>query len=183
MIRTLLISSLLLFANFLQAGQPSVGSTLPELSVADKGELILSGDKFSYQAWHSVTQPGEVHVLQYFAGTKSAKKIFEPFTDKLQIEFPDRGYHVTTIINLDAAMWGTGGFVVSEAKSSKKEYPLSTMVLDEEGSGVDAWGLGETGAVLVVMDKQGSVIFVSHTALTDEDMASTLALMKEQMKS
>ncbi len=183
MMRTFLIFTLLLFTAYTQAGKPSVGSELPKLSVSDKGEILLSGDKFSYQAWHSAAKPGEVHVLQYFAGTKSASKIFEPFTDQLQVELPDRGYHVTTIINLDAAMWGTGGFVVSEAKASKKKYPLSTLVLDEQGNGVDAWELGETGALLVVMDKRGSVIFVSHAALTEDDMAATLALIKEQMKS
>jgi len=183
MIRIFLMCLFIFSAALTQADQLSVNGKLPGLSIADKGELLLNGGEYSYQPWHSGSNAGQVHVLQYFAGTRAGSKTFEPLTDQLQVEFPGRGYHVTTVINLDAAMWGTGGLVVSEAKASKKEYPLSSMVLDEEGSGVQAWGVGETGVLLVVMDPQGGIIYISHAALTDSDLAVTVALIKAQMKT
>jgi len=183
MIRAFLVFSILFFTVATQAAPPNIGSELPQMSVSDKGEMLLSGGEYSYQPWQFTTRAGEIHVLQYFAGTKKGSKTFEPFTDQLQVEFLDGGYHVTTVINLDAAMWGTGGFVISEAKASKKKYPQSTMVLDEEGDGVEAWGLGETGTLLAVMDKQGHVIFISHAALSKDELAATVALIKQQMES
>jgi len=165
------------------AEPPSLNRPLPSLSIEDRGELLLENKQYSYRPWNSEANSGEIHVLQYFSGTTSASKTFEPFTDMLQKEFPERGYHVTTVINLDAAMWGTSGFVTGEAKSSKKKFPDSTMVLDEEGAGVEAWELGKKGAVLVVMDKTGSVIYLTHTPMSAQDMAATIVLMREEINS
>jgi len=165
------------------AESPSLNKPLPSLSIADKGELVLENDNYSYQPWNSQDSLGAVHVLQYFAGTKSGSKIFEPFTDRLQVEFPEGGYHVTTVINLDDAMWGTSRFVISEVKASKREFPAATIVLDEEGTGKKTWELGKKGAVLAVMDRAGSVIYLSHDSLSEQEMLATLALMKKNIES
>ena len=184
MFRTILAAASIMFlSTAAMAESPSLNEPLPVLSIADRGELLLQDTKYSYRPWSSQSNSGEVHVLQYFAGTSSASKTFEPFTDILQKEFPERGYHVTTIINLDAAMWGTGGFVTGEAKSSKAKYPGSTMVLDEEGAGAANWELGKKGAVLVVMNKAGSVIYLSHKAMSEQDIAATIDLMRENINS
>jgi len=162
---------------------PSLNKPLSVLSIADRGEMLLQDKEVSYRPWTSQSNLGEVHVLQYFAGTSSASKIFEPFTDRLQKEFPQRGYHVTTVINLDAAMWGTGGFVTGEAKSSKKKYPDSTMVLDEDGAGAANWELGKKGAVLVVMDRAGSIIYLARKAMSEQDIAATINLVRDSIDS
>lgn len=48
-------------------------------------------------------------------------------------KFPAESYQTTTIINQDDAIWGTSSFVKSSAQDSKKEFPWSSMVLDEFG--------------------------------------------------
>ena len=116
------------------AEAPAVQSPLPPLSIADRGERKLVDNEFSFTPWGSEQNPGKVHIIQYFGGTKSDSKIFKPFTDLLRETFRTDTYHETTIINLDAAMWGTSGFVVAEVKESKRKFPLSTMVLDEDSS-------------------------------------------------
>ncbi len=184
MFRTILaVASIVFLSTTALAESPSLNKLLPVLSIADRGELLLQDNNYSYRSWSSQANLGEVHVLQYFAGTSSGSKIFEPFTDSLQKEFPQRGYHVTTVINLDAAMWGTGGFVTGEVKSSKKKYPDSTMVLDEEGVGAANWELGKKGAVLVVMDRAGSIIYLSFTAMSEEDIAATINLLRYNINS
>ena len=175
--------SLVLVATATWAQPPSVNSPLPELIIADKGELLLENEKYRYRPWNSQSNPGEVQVLQYIAATMGGKKLFKPFTDMLGVEFPNGILHVTTIINLDDAMWGTGGLVISELKSSKKKYPKSTIVLDEDGAGKKAWQLGKKGAVLAVIDKSGSVIYLTQKPLSEQELVSTLALVKEQMGS
>lgn len=173
----------LLFTTAALAAPPSMNNPLPTLSIMDKGEVVLQDEKFDYRPWHYKRVLGEVHILQYFAGTKSASDSFKPLTDSLNTTFPDGGFHVTTVINLDAAMWGTAGFVASEAQSSKKEFPLATLVLDEDGEGQKAWELAEKGAFLVVMDKSGSVIYLSHAAMSESDLATTLALIESALNS
>lgn len=173
----------ILFSTIALAESPSMNSPLPALSVTDKGELVLQEKEVGYSPWHYQDILGEVHILQYFAGTQSASDSFKPLTDVLTTTFPAGGYHVTTVINLDAAMWGTAGMVTSKAKSSKKEFPLSTLVLDEDGVGQKTWGLEEKGALLVVMDKFGSVIYLGHKAMSDSDVAATLTLIENAINS
>ncbi|MGB1142269.1 MAG: YtfJ family protein [Halioglobus sp.] len=152
--------------------------TLPELVIADRGELLMDGEDFSYATWRSDANPGTIHVLQYFGGTMSDSKTFEPFTDLLQASLEPGMVHVTTIINMDAATWGTSGFVVSELKKNKKMHPESTMVLDEEGVGVKQWNLGKDGTGLFIVDTQGQVLFFSADALTEEELQGNLDLIK-----
>lgn len=175
--------ALVFFAVTAQAEPIMLDKPPPVLSIVERGELLLQDNHYSYRPWNSQANQGEVHVLQYFAGTSSASKIFEPFTDKLQEEFPERGYHVTTVINLDAAMWGTGGFVTSEAKASKKRFPGSTMVLDEEGVGTTVWELGKKGAVLLVMDRAGRVIYLSYVPMSEQAITATIGLIRTTINS
>jgi len=165
------------------ADAPALESPLPPLNIADRGELKLEDNEFSFTPWGSEQNPGKVHIVQYFGGTKSDSKIFKPFTDLLQETFGLGTYHVTTIINLDAALWGTSGFVVSEVKESKRKFPLSTMVLDEDGAGVTAWQLGERGAGLVILDSQGIVRYFTTEALNAEEMRVSVDLVRSNMDS
>jgi len=156
------------------ASTPEVGNALPAVVIEDKGEITLSENELDYVAWSSSANPGKAHVLQYFPGTQSASKIFEPFTDLLRDNLEMNSYHVTTLVNLDAAMWGTTGFVVSEVESKKKEYPLATMVLDKDGAGARAWSLGDKGSVLVVLDQDGVIRYVARAAMSEEELSQTL---------
>jgi predicted transcriptional regulator len=57
------------------------------------------------------------------------------------------------------------------------------MVLDADGLGEQAWDLGKKGALLVVLDAQGVVQFLTREALDETTMASTLELMRTLIKS
>jgi len=113
-----------------------------------------------------------------FAGTLSASKTFKPFTDRLQSEFQLGQYHVSTVINLDAALWGSSGFVVAQVKSNKAQFPLSTMVLDQHGTGATGWQLGKKGALLAVMDATGQVKYLAREPLNATDLDATTELVR-----
>ena len=175
---------LLLLASLPALSQaPKVEAPVPPLKIEDKGELQLAGDDFDYQPWSSDAAPGKVHIVQYFGGTRGDSKLFEPLTDRMHEIFTRDQYHVTTIINLDAALWGTTGMVVSEVKDSKREYPDSTMVLDEEGTGVEQWQLGESGAVLMIVDTSGIVRYLTREAMSDADVDRSVELVREQLEA
>jgi len=177
-IRTLFTTAALLSATVALAQTPAPEAALPELKISDRGELVYLEDDFSYEPWSSSKSPGTIHVLQYFGATMAASDRFRPFTDLLQASLEPGTVHVTTIINLDAAMWGTSGFVISELKKNKKMHPTATMVVDEEGSGVNKWALGKKGSGLVIVDATGKVMFFSDDALSKEEMQSSLELIK-----
>ena len=108
----------------------------------------------------------------------SDSKIFEPFTDLLQKSVAPGAIHVTTVLNLDAAMWGTTGFVISELEKNKRLHPESTMVVDDEGTGINQWGLGDEGRGLIITDANGIVKYFTPKAMSDDEMATALALIQ-----
>ena len=155
--------------------------TLPPITVSKLGELVMEGNDFGYREWQSNQPLNKVHVVQYFPGTMSASKTFEPFTDHLQEVYELGTYHVTTIINLDAAMWGTTGFVVSEVEKSKRKFPASTMVLDKSGQAVETWRLGDKGLGLFILDTQGRVQFEIRRPMSDDEQRDAAAVFAELM--
>ena len=88
---------------------------------------------------------------------------------------------MTTVLNLDAAMWGTTGFVVSELKKNKRVHPQATMVLDDDGSGVVEWDLGAAGTGLIIANKEGVVKFFTPKALNEGEMAATVELIRTNL--
>lgn len=160
---------------------PAPAAPLPPLVIDDRGELLLDNDSFSYAPWSAEANPGKVHIVQYFGATRGDSKLFEAFTDRLEETFEQGQYHVTTIINLDAALWGTSGLVASEVQDSKRKYPHSTMVLDEEGIGVKQWQLGKNGAGLAILDAKGVVHYFTGEGMNEEQITSSVALVKEQI--
>lgn len=171
-----------LLASYAQAEKPVLNSALPALAIEDRGQMLLDGDdSISYAPWSSDANPGKVHVVQYVAATRSASKAYSPFTDKLAEAFSPEDFHVTTIINLDDALWGTTGLVVSEVEDSKRKFPKSTLVLDENGAGIKGWGLTKKGFALAILDRQGSVLYFTQNPMVDGDLEDMVNMVKSQI--
>lgn len=164
------------WSNGIEVGQP-----LPELAIAERGELLLENEEYSYSPWRLPERMEKLHVLQYMAARITARSQSKPFTDRLQDALPLGSYHVTTVINLDDALWGTSGFVISEVKDSKKKYPLSTIVLDEHGHGRETWRLQPKGAAILVLDPLGTVLYMKEGGMSDEEIENTLELMRQHI--
>jgi YtfJ family uncharacterized protein len=176
--RLLLGFILTLMAQIALAAAPAIDAPLPLLTVSERGELTISGEDFEFVPWSSESNPGTVHVLQYFGATMGDRDVFKPFTDLLQTSFEPGAIHVTTVLNLDAALWGTTGFVISELEKNKKVHPKATMVLDENGDGITTWDLGKAGTALIVTDAKGIVKFFSRASLNEEEMKATVELIQ-----
>ena len=154
------------------------GNRLPDLVIAEKGELVISDGEVGYKPWSYPQQPGKVHVMQYMAATRGASNINMPFTDKMKTDLPQGEFLSTTILNLDEAMWGTAGLVVSELKSNKLEFPKAVLVADEDGEGLSKWKLESENSAVIVTDPQGVVRYFKQGAMSDAEIESTLALIR-----
>jgi YtfJ family uncharacterized protein len=160
-------------------GDIPAGGRLPDLNIAERGELVLDGDDVGYRGWTYPQQPGKAHVVQYMAATQAASNINKAFTDRMKTELPKGSFLSTTILNLDEAVWGTGGFVVNELKSNKKRFPGAVLVVDEKGAGLRQWQLEKASSAIVITDPAGVVRYFKQGALSDAEIESALELVRQ----
>ena len=91
----------------------------------------------------------------------------------------DNAFLSTTILNLDEAMWGTSGMVLSKLQSSKAEFPLATMVADEKGVGLSEWQLEEGNSAVIVTDATGVVRYFKQGEMSEAEIDSALVLIRQ----
>lgn len=119
-LRSILAASLLLLPLLATAHNFVDGQRVAPVGVADRGELILDKDKFSYKNWNSAQLAGKVRVVQHIAGRSSAKEKNANLIEAIKAAgFPHDRYQTTTIVNTDDAIPGTGMFVRNSIESNK----------------------------------------------------------------
>jgi len=120
--------------------------------------------------------------LQYVAGRQNASDLNKPFTDTLaELNFPLDKHLVTTIVNLDDALWGTSGFVRAELENKKRLYKQSSIVADKEGDGQKTWELSKKNSAIAIVSSQGNVLFFKEGALSAKEIDAVLAIITEQI--
>ncbi|MFA0086929.1 hypothetical protein BCU70_11625 [Vibrio sp. 10N.286.49.C2] len=181
-LKSLLSLTLIFIPTLAMATNVQVGGNARSVSVKAHGELILDSDTINYTEWKSQQMLGKVRVIQAIAGRSSSKKMNAALMTAItDAKFPEDSYQTTTIINQDDAIWGTGSFVKSSAEDSKKEFPWSSMVLDEHGLVANAWQLQEESSAIILQDKSGKVLFVKEGVLSDDEIKSVLGLITQSL--
>jgi len=154
------------------------GQRVAPVGVADRGELILDNDKFSYKNWNSAQLAGKVRVVQHIAGRTSAKEKNDALIEAIKAAaLPHDRYQTTTIVNTDDAIPGTSMFVRSSLESNKKLFPWSQFVVDSDGVVRKAWQLEEGSSAIVVLDKDGRIQWAKDGALTAAEVQQVIALV------
>ncbi|HHS9507291.1 TPA: YtfJ family protein [Raoultella planticola] len=177
-LRKLLAVSCLLFPLMASAHNFIDGQRVAPVGIADRGELILDNDKFSYKNWNSSQLAGKVRVVQHIAGRTSAKEKNATLIEAIKAaKFPHDRYQTTTIVNTDDAIPGSGMFVRSSIESNKQLYPWSQFIVDSNGLARKAWQLQEESSAIVVLDKDGRVQWAKDGALTQDEVQQVVALL------
>ncbi|MDG2626796.1 YtfJ family protein [Vibrio parahaemolyticus] len=180
--KTLLPLLLALTPSLTFAHNLSVGKSVPPVNVAAYGEIVLQGEGVAYQPWATQHMQGKVRVIQAIAGRSSSKEMNAPLMSAITAaNFPQESYQTTTIITQDDAIWWPGSFVKSSAQDSKKEFPWSSMVLDENGVVANTWDLKEESSAIIVQDKTGKVLFVKEGALEQDEITKVIELIKQNI--
>ena len=164
-LRSILAASLLLLPLLATAHNFVDGQRVAPVGVADRGELILDKEKFSYKNWNSAQLAGKVRVVQHIAEAIKAAG------------FPHDRYQTTTIVNTDDAIPGTGMFVRNSIESNKKLFPWSQFIVDSNGLVRKAWQLDEKSSAIVVLDKNGRVQWAKDGALTQQEVQQVIDLL------
>ena len=177
-LRKILALACLLAPMMASAHSFETGQRVPPVGIADRGELILENDKFSYKNWNSAQLPGKVRILQHIAGRTSAKEKNATLIEAIKAaKLPHDVYQTTTIVNTDDAIPGSGMFVRSSLESNKKLYPWSQFIVDSDGLVRKAWQLDEGSSAIVVLDKEGRVQWAKDGALTQAEVQQVVALL------
>ena len=177
-LRKLLAVSCLLLPLMASAHNFVDGQRVAPVGIADRGELILDNDKFSYKNWNSSQLGGKVRVVQHIAGRTSAKEKNATLIEAIKAaKFPHDRYQTTTIVNTDDAIPGSGMFVRSSIESNKQLYPWSQFIVDSNGLARKAWQLQEESSAIVVLDKDGRVQWAKDGALTQDEVQQVVALL------
>jgi hypothetical protein len=154
------------------------GQRVAPVGVADRGELVLDNDKFSYKSWNSAQLVGKVRVVQHIAGRSSAKEKNATLIEAIKsAKLPHDRYQTTTIVNTDDAIPGSGMFVRSSIENNKQLYPWSQFIVDSNGVVRKAWQLKEESSAIVVLDKDGRVQWAKDGALSQEEVQQVVDLL------
>ncbi|ELM3616240.1 TPA: YtfJ family protein [Aeromonas sobria] len=177
LVLTLALLPSLVFAHNIKDGNP-----VPLVNVSDQGELVLNGKDIGYQPWQSQALTGKVFMIQHIAGRSSAKELNAPMIEAIKAaKLPQDKYQTVTIINSNDAIWGTSGFVKSSAEDSKKEFPWSAMVLDAKGMARNAWDLTPESSAIILLDKEGKVLFAKDGPLDANNITTVMGLIKSHL--
>ena len=177
-LRKLMAITCLLMPLMASAHNIETGQRVPPVGVADRGELMLNNDEFSYKKWNSAQLAGKVRVVQHIAGRTSAKEKNATLVEAIKsANLPHDKYQTTTIVNTDDAIPGTSMFVRSSIESNKKLYPWSQFIVDSDGLVRQSWQLEEKGSAVIVLDKAGRVQWVKDGSLTPQEVQQVIALL------
>ncbi|WP_308064010.1 YtfJ family protein [Escherichia marmotae] len=177
-LRKILALTCLLLPMMASAHKFETGQRVPPVGIADRGELVLDKDQFSYNTWNSAQLVGKVRVLQHIAGRTSTKEKNATLIEAIKsAKLPHDRYQTTTIVNTDDAIPGSGMFVRSSLESNKKLYPWSQFIVDSNGIARSAWQLDEESSAIAVLDKDGRVQWAKDGALTQEEVQQVMDLL------
>ncbi|HGJ5859790.1 YtfJ family protein [Arsenophonus nasoniae] len=162
-----------------------INKPVPAVTVTDRGELLLNENgKLIYQDWSSKGLAGKVRTILHIAGRLSAKELNEPLIEAIkQQKFDQQKYQTTTIINTDDTILGTGFFVRSSIEDSKREFPFSQIIVDNNGVVKKTWQLKPKSSTIIVLNKNGNVLFAKDGALTSEETNKVIKLIETQLKN
>lgn len=179
-LRNTLVATCLLLPLMASAHRFEVNQRVPPVGIADRGELILSNNEFSYKNWNSAQLTGKVRVVQHIAGRTSAKDKNAALIEAIKTaDLPHDRYQTTTIVNTDDAIPGSAMFVRSSIESNKKLYPWSQFIVDSDGTARKAWQLDEESSAVAVVDRDGRVQWAKDGALTQAEAQQVIVLLRK----
>ena len=191
--------SILVFLNQAYCANLIVGDPIPEIKINEKGMLFpdfkienqkmvfMENGKIEYRPWESSSLKGKVTTIYHLAARNGMDEINKALIDEiikaeLPEKLPDSKYKTLTILNFDDAMWGTANIAESRFEKSQKKFPYALYVNDQKGVAQKAWKLKKKNSAVILIDKDGKILFFKEGKLNEEEIKEYLALIKKELK-
>lgn len=163
----------------LEPGQPP-----PVLEIQEGGELSVSDKNIIKTPWSSKTfeSKGKVQLVQYVAANRRATRQNKPFNDALiEKKFSSEQLSTTVIVQMADTLGLVKGLVTNKLAKNKAKHEAINFVLDENGVGLQRWGMKNKSYAIIVLDASGKVLFVKDGPLSEVEIESTIELIENQM--
>ena len=193
-----LLSASFLSASVALADGIVVGQKLPPLTIEDEGQMVFDyemvdgamtfkkGSKIKHKTFNSGELNGTVRSIYHLAARSGVDGINQPYIDALTAAnlpqyAPDSPYKTITILNTDDALWGSSGVAIGMFEGSQKKLAHDYYVVDKKGRALEAWGLEPKTSAVMVLDRDGTVLFFKEGKLSDDDISSAVALIQKHV--
>ena len=157
------------------------------VSALEVGEVVkpitLTGANGSQvkdnSAWSSDSLKGRVSVIFYVdpdekeANSKFSKIIEEQKFDKTE-------FVKVAIVNL-AATWKPSFVIEKLLVSKQKELPENIYLKDKKSFFVKEWGLKDDASNVIILSREGKVLFSKSGAMSEEEIERSLSVLKKSI--
>ena len=151
-----------------------VGSKLPNATIAGADGGYVKDSK----PFNASDLKGKIFVIFYV--DPDEKDTNEHFVQILkQKEYKkNENYQSIAIVNL-AATWKPN-FVIEKLLASKqKEFPKTIYVKDKKSVLVKKWNIADNASDIIIVDKNGVVLFVKEGKMSDTDIQKACAIIEK----
>lgn len=165
--------------------QPHVArQSLPTLDINVGGEISVNGDQAAKTPWSSkcFDSTGKVQLVQYVAANRKAVRQNQPFNDALKEKhFSAEELSTTVIVNMADSMAITRAIVASKLEKSKIKHQTISFVMDDQGVGLERWGMAKKSSAVFVLDGEGKILFAKDGPLSKIEIEDTIKLIESQI--
>jgi predicted transcriptional regulator len=152
----------------------AVGSKPAPVTIQGDDGGLLNG-----KPWSSDMIKGKVWALFYVDPDK--RNANEELETTLQKEnFPKDKYGSIGMINM-AATWLPNAAIASSLEDKQEKYPDTVYVKDLNKVMVDKWKLTDDEYVVVVFDKQGTVVYAKDGEFGKSDIQAMIAVIRANL--
>ncbi len=160
------------------------GQSLPVLDIQVGGEIYVSDSNIIKRPWNSkcFDSKGKVQLVQYVSANFGVRGQNKLFTDTLvKKHFSSEQMSTTVIVNMADTMELAKGMVLKKVAKSKAKHQTIDFVIDDNGIGMQRWGMKNKSFAVIVLDANGKVLFAKDGPLSELEIESTIELIENQM--
>jgi YtfJ family uncharacterized protein len=160
------------------------GQSLPYLDIQVGGEISVSNDDIVKKPWNSKSfeTKGKIQLVQYVAAIPGAARQNKAFNDLLiEKKFSSKYLETTVIVHFADTMSLLKGIVVNRVAKNKAMHEKINFVIDDNGVGLQRWGMKNKSSAIIVLDANGKILFAKDGPLSVYEIESTIALIENQM--
>jgi len=165
---------LLPFLLSLSLNAVELGKTLPNITL-DKEK----GGRVTGEPWSSSELKGKVHLLFYVDPDES--DLNEALSDAVKASKPDREKFASVAIINMAATWKPNFAIQIILEGKQKKFPHTIYVKDMDKHIVTAWDIADDNNDIVLLDKDGKVIYVHEGEVDADGIKKVIQLIQENM--
>jgi YtfJ family uncharacterized protein len=165
-------------------GSLKYGQSLPFLDIQVGGEISVSNDDVVKKPWNSKSfeTSGKVQLVQYVAAIPGVARQNKAFNDLLiERKFSSKHLQTTVIVHFADTISLLQGVVVNRVAKNKVKHGKINFVIDDNGVGLQRWGMKNKSSAIIVLDANGKILFVKDGPLSEYEIESTIALIENQM--